>query len=81
MRSVGLAGVAMMAGVICANAFGSHFDSVELTAYLWILSAIVVQYDTDLRAHMNALAHSADRVVVDPWRQEEEEEELPFVRP
>ena len=73
MRSVGLAGAGMMMGVLCANFFGSRLDTTELTAYLWIFSAIIVQYDTELRAKAAALARPPGRLIVFPWLSEEEE--------
>ena len=72
MRSVGLAGTGMLLGVLCANFFGSRLDTTELTAYLWILSAIIVQYDTELRAKAAALRRSPRRLVVFPWIRDEE---------
>jgi len=80
MRSLGLASVGMCMGLISANFFGSRLDTVELTAYFWIISALVVQYDTELRAQLLAIARRGPRLVVDPWavgeEEEEEEEEL-----
>ncbi|MFW6256317.1 MAG: O-antigen ligase family protein, partial [Candidatus Sumerlaeota bacterium] len=50
MRAIGLASVGMILGVMSANFFGSRLDTTELTAYLWIISAVIVQYSTELRA-------------------------------
>ena len=76
MRSVGLAGVGMMLGVMSANFFGSRLDTTELTAYLWILSAIIVQYDRELRLKERVEASQRNAIVVDPWRTSEAEEIL-----
>jgi O-antigen ligase len=75
MRSVGLAGAGMMMGVLSANFFGSRLDTTELTAYLWILAAIVVQYDRELRIRDRERVARRGRIVVDPWQEEAEEEE------
>ncbi len=75
MRSLGLASVGMCMGLMSANFFGSRLDTIELTAYFWIISALVVQYDTDLRAQLLAIARRGPRLVVDPWAVGEEEEE------
>ncbi|MFW5870300.1 MAG: O-antigen ligase family protein, partial [Candidatus Sumerlaeota bacterium] len=75
MRAVGMAGAGMLMGVASANFFGSQFDTTELTAYFWILSAIIVQYSSEIRAQDAAVARPADRLLVDPWREEEEAEE------
>jgi hypothetical protein len=80
MRALGLASVGMCMGLASANFFGSRLDTIELTAYFWIVSALVVQYDTELRAQLLSVARRGPRLVVDPWavgeEEEEEEEEL-----
>ncbi|HBF35549.1 TPA: hypothetical protein DDW35_13380, partial [Candidatus Sumerlaeota bacterium] len=76
MRSIGLASVGMLFGVLCANIFGSRLDTVELTAYLWILSAIVMQYDKDLVQKMAEGDRWQNMLIVDPWQKNEEEELL-----
>lgn len=82
MRAVGLAGVGMVSGLASANFFGSRLDTVELTAYFWILSAIIVQYDTELRAQHDASLAWKGKLIVNPWgrdeEEEEEEEEIPI---
>jgi O-antigen ligase len=80
MRAVGLAGAGMVMGVASANFFGSQFDTTELTAYFWVLSAIIVQYSSEIRAQDKAVARPHDRLMVDPWREEEEEEEEETIR-
>jgi len=72
MRSVGLAGVGMVMGVASANFFGSRLDTTELMAYFWILSAIILQYDRDLRAERRENGELTNRLVLDPWREQEE---------
>jgi putative inorganic carbon (HCO3(-)) transporter len=70
MRAVGLAGVGMTMGTMSANFFGSRLDTMELTAYLWVISAIVVQYDTELRAKARVVDEQpTSRLMVDPWKQ------------
>ncbi|NQU43751.1 O-antigen ligase family protein [bacterium] len=73
MRALGLAGVGMVLGVMSANFFGSRLDTTELTAYLWILSAIIVQYAHDLRREVRARKGEAPRLEVDPWSEQARE--------
>ncbi|MBN1867109.1 O-antigen ligase family protein [Candidatus Sumerlaeota bacterium] len=73
MRSVGLAGVGMSMGVASANFFGSQFETTELTAYFWILSAVIVQYEAVLRGKVREIRALTRHVVADPWVHEEEE--------
>lgn len=75
MRALGLASIGMMMGMLSANFFGSRMDTTELTAYFWIISAIVVQYDKDLRKRLSQ-EYSPDVLVADPWKRDEEEELL-----
>ena len=63
----------MLMGVACANFFSSVFDTIELTAYFWILSAIIVQYDTEIRAQARAADSSGKHLQVAPWEKEPEE--------
>lgn len=75
MRSIGLAGVGMVLGVMSANFFGSRLDTTELTAYFWIISAIIVQYEKDLKEKLRA-EMPPNVLVADPWKRMEEEELL-----
>jgi hypothetical protein len=67
MRALGLASVGMCMGLASANFFGSRLDTIELTAYFWIVSALVVQYDTELRAQLLSVARRGPPLLVDPW--------------
>lgn len=75
MQSVGLAGVGMCMGVLSANFFGSRMETMELTAYFWILSAVIVQYSRELRLRQRLQEGYYESILVDPWEEEAEEEE------
>ena len=66
----------MILGVMSANFFGSRLDTTELTACLRILSAIIVQYDRELRLKERVEASQRNVIVVDSWRSAEAEEIL-----
>lgn len=74
MRSLGMAGIGMMMGFLCSNIFGSRMDTVELTAYFWVVSAIIVQYDRELAQKMRDEVGWQNILVPDPWKKNEEEE-------
>lgn len=72
MRSLGLSGAGMIMGVLCANFFGSRLDTTELTAYVWIISAMIVQYDRELTEKSLATQKAPQKLLVNPWIQDEE---------